>query len=58
MQWEQLSFLTPDFFSRSELFDPISNYEGDTSSENIDTALPINHIQAIAEVWKILTAKK
>lgn len=49
MQWEQLSFLNPDFSSRSQPFDPCSNFERDPFSENFDSALPINRIEPIVK---------
>jgi len=50
MQWEQLSFLSPGFPSLSESFDPHPNHRRDIFSENIDSDLPSNYIQRIAEI--------
>ena len=50
MQWEQLSFLNPDFPSQSQPFDPRFNFKSDPFPEHVDSALPINCIQPIIKV--------
>jgi integrase/recombinase XerD len=47
MQWEQLSFLTPDSLYRSHPFDLRSNDKSDSFSEQIDSSFPHNHIQPV-----------
>jgi len=50
MQWEQLSFLNPDFPSQSQLFDLRTNVKGDSFPEHVDSDFPINCIQPIIKV--------
>jgi integrase/recombinase XerD len=42
MQWEQLSFLNPDFSSQPQPYDTHYSFERDTLSEHGDSALPLN----------------
>jgi hypothetical protein len=44
MQWEQLSFLNPNYFSRSQPFDLRSNVESDAFSQYLDSPFPGNRI--------------
>jgi len=49
MQWEQLSFLHPDFSSQPQPLDTYSRFENDTLYEYGDSALPLNCIQPSIE---------
>jgi integrase/recombinase XerD len=49
MQWEQLSFLNPDFSSQPHPLDPRSNVKRDPCFEPIDSDLPLNRTQPSIE---------
>jgi integrase/recombinase XerD len=45
MQWEQLSFLNPDFSPHPQPLDTYSRFESDTLYEYVDSDLPLNRTQ-------------
>jgi len=47
MQWEQLSFLNPNYFSESQPFALRSNFKSDPFSQYLDSAFPNNRIQPV-----------
>ena len=48
MQWEQLSFLSPDSLYQAQLFDLRTNDKREPFCEHIDSPFPHNHIQPIS----------
>lgn len=47
MQWEQLSFLSPDSLYQAQPFDLRTNDKSESFSGHIDPSFPLNHIQPI-----------